>query len=131
MFLVLCPRLGSHPGFCVQGPFFERFSDHILKLSESTKVKIKKQSLYKRSETTKVPKVSKQTSVLPGDAWILGAADAAVLLGDGKEGLQHRLERLNRREARQVLVVFFKNSLLKSVEKGSTRTVSHDVSMFI
>jgi len=32
-----------------------------------------------------------------GDAWILGAADPALLLGDGKEPLQQRLEHLNQR----------------------------------
>lgn len=48
-------------------------------------------------------KISHLQATLPstmlqlGDAWILGAADPALLLGDGKEPLQQRLEHLNQR----------------------------------
>ena len=45
-----------------------------------------------------------------GDAWILGAADGALLLGDdsAEDGapLQGRLERLNRREVPRFSTVF-------------------------
>jgi hypothetical protein len=44
-----------------------------------------------------------------GDAWILGAADGALLLGDDSAAgapLQGRLERLNRREVPRFSTVF-------------------------